>query len=195
MEIYLIRHGKTKYNEEHRFVGSTDLSLTDLGKKEIEELWANKSPMVEAIYSSPLKRCLETAEIIFPNMKPKIILKLHEMNFGIFEGHKEEDLLKLPEYNEFLKNMASFHIPNGESGISFMKRVKQGFLEVINDMEKLKISTSAILCHGGVIMALLALFCKESNELMHYWLSNGCFYFINYDKSKKEIIIKDRKCE
>lgn len=195
MEIYLIRHGKTKYNAEGRFIGTTDLALIEAGRKEIIELWKDKAPNIEALYSSPLKRCLETAEIIFPNRKPKVINNLHEMSFGAFEGHTEEYLQKQPEYQEFIKNMATFQIPQGESGISFMKRVKQGFLEAVSDMEDGGLKRGAIVAHGGVIMSLLALFCKESSEIMHYWLSNGGYYLINFDRERLEIIIKDRRCE
>ena len=70
MELYFIRHGKTKGNIEKRYIGSTDENLCKEGK---EELVFSKYSFVEKIYSSPMKRCLQTAEIMCPNKEINII--------------------------------------------------------------------------------------------------------------------------
>ena len=64
---------------------------------------------------------------------------------------------------------AEYKIPNGESGIEFSKRILQAFNEMINIMDNEKKSTSALVCHGGVIMALFARFCKESDDIYYYY--------------------------
>ena len=66
--IYFIRHGQTKYNVEGRFVGSTDLPLSEDGRKQIFNKWDSIKSHIERdiIFTSPMKRCIETAGIIFP---------------------------------------------------------------------------------------------------------------------------------
>ena len=66
--IYFIRHGQTKYNVESRFVGSTDLPLSEDGRKQIFNKWDGVQEHIERdiIFTSPMKRCVETTGIIFP---------------------------------------------------------------------------------------------------------------------------------
>ena len=63
IECYLYRHGKTKGNEEGRYLGRTDESLSEEGKKALRE---KRMPPAEAVFSSPKKRCQETAALFFP---------------------------------------------------------------------------------------------------------------------------------
>ena len=101
--IYFIRHGQTKYNTEGRFVGSTDLPLSAEGRKNIEEKWAGKSEHIDkdVIYTSPMKRCIETSNIIFPDDTFSVIKDMREMNFGIFEGKTHDELSSLSSYIHF----------------------------------------------------------------------------------------------
>ena len=71
LRFYFHRHGATKGNEERRYIGRTDEDIT---KKSEEYLKAVKVFDVNAVFSSPLKRCVRTAEILFP--KNKIIIEL-----------------------------------------------------------------------------------------------------------------------
>ena len=65
--IHLIRHGETLANTEKKYIGRTDLPITEEAKEELEALLEDGIyPAVGAVYSSPLKRCLQTARIIYP---------------------------------------------------------------------------------------------------------------------------------
>ena len=56
--IYLIRHGMIKENAQGKYIGHTDVDLSDEGRAELEELSENSVyPWVEAVISSPLRRC------------------------------------------------------------------------------------------------------------------------------------------
>ena len=78
--LYLIRHGITQGNLDGKYIGQTDLSLCPEGKKQIEDLVAQEVyPEVEKVYSSPLARCLETAEIIYPEQKLMVIDEICEI--------------------------------------------------------------------------------------------------------------------
>ena len=82
-ELILIRHGKTAGNLLGRYIGSrTDEPLCDEGR---EGLAGKQLPEVERLYVSPMKRCVETAEILWPGFDRKKMQKvtdLRECDFG-----------------------------------------------------------------------------------------------------------------
>lgn len=192
--LYFIRHGETKYNSEGRFIGSTDLSLSHEGRQKIADKWEKLSSHIDAemLFSSPMKRCTETANIIFPNMEPVLIDNFRELNFGVFEGKIYEEVKDLDIYKDFVETRGRIFIPDGESGISFGKRVLRGFFELISIMNDKDVNDSAIVCHGGVIMSLFSMLCRESDDFYYYHIDNGCGYSAHYDEHKKELIIIDR---
>ena len=73
IRLYLIRHGQTPGNKLQRYIGTTDEPLSTEGKEFLEKL---TYPMPEALYVSPLCRCVETAEILFPGKSFHIIEEL-----------------------------------------------------------------------------------------------------------------------
>ena len=89
VRLILIRHGTTIWNSQNRFIGVTDLSLDENGKKQANQLatrFINDVP--DYIYSSPLKRAVETTEAIAGvcALQPIQDTRLIEMNYGIWEG-------------------------------------------------------------------------------------------------------------
>ncbi len=192
--IYFIRHGQTKYNVEGRFVGSTDLPLTENGRKNIYDLWHERSKHIdkEVIYSSPMKRCIETAHIIFPDEHLEIIKNMREMNFGVFEGKTHDELMDMQAYRNFRATSGKEKIPHGESGIEFGMRVLKGFFEMIGHMNKNSYETAALICHGGVIMAIFSMLCEESDDIYYYHRDNGQGLKAHYDENRKELIIIEK---
>lgn len=75
IRLYLIRHGQTPGNKLQRYIGTTDEPLSTEGKEFLEKL---TYPMPEALYVSPLCRCVETAGILFPGKSFHIIEELSE---------------------------------------------------------------------------------------------------------------------
>lgn len=151
--LYLIRHGITQGNLDGKYIGQTDLALCPEGKKQIEKLVLDEVyPEVEKVYSSPLSRCLETAEIIYPEEKLMIIDELAEMNFGEFENKTDAQLRDLREYTEFLKGGTP---PSGESYADFQLRCIEGLDAIFRDMMKMDIARAACVTHAGVITNLL----------------------------------------
>ena len=191
---YFIRHGQTKYNVEGRFVGSTDLPLTENGRNNIYDLWHERSKHIdkEVIYSSPMKRCIETAHIIFPDEHLEIIKNMREMNFGVFEGKTHDELMDMQAYRNFRATSGKEKIPHGESGIEFGMRVLKGFFEMIGHMNKNSYETAALICHGGVIMAIFSMLCEESDDIYYYHRDNGQGLKAHYDENRKELIIIEK---
>ena len=97
MKIYLLRHGRTAYNAEHRYQGHRDIPLS--GEGEAELVQADFSPQV--VYVSPLRRARRTAECLFPAARQSVVEALIEMDFGAFEGRNYLEMEDDPEYQRF----------------------------------------------------------------------------------------------
>ena len=80
--LVMIRHGETQANQEHRYLGKTDEPLSKNG---MEVLLSYKKqniyPDVDYLFTSPMKRCIETAEILYPKLCPVVIPEWEEMDF------------------------------------------------------------------------------------------------------------------
>ena len=88
IEIWLIRHGKTPENEQHRYIGWLDSSLGSAGKAEL----IRASETVSKVWVTNRRRTQETAQILFPGAKQILVPGLEEMNFGSFEGKNFEEM-------------------------------------------------------------------------------------------------------
>ena len=155
--LYLIRHGITQGNLDGKYIGQTDLSLCPDGASTIRSLTDMEVyPNVQKVYSSPLKRCLETAEIIYPDRQLMIVDEIAEMDFGDFEGKKQQDIADLPEYVQWIKGGADACPPNGENYGDFTLRCISGLDVIFSDMMAKDVTRAAVITHGGVITNLLA---------------------------------------
>ena len=87
-KIYIIRHGKTDFNEQERYLGCTDLSLNANGRKQATDVKNHLSSLnIDVIISSPLKRARETAEIIkLDNIEIISDSAFIERSVGVYEG-------------------------------------------------------------------------------------------------------------
>ena len=157
--LYLIRHGQVKGNTEKRFVGLTDESLSEEGRAVICEA-AEKGcyPVVDILFSSPLKRCLETAAIVFPEQKPICIPELAEIDFGDFEYKNYLELSDDPRFQEWIDSGGEKAFPGGESRAEYCVRVVRGFEEICRKMQALHARgmKAAAVVHLGTIKALLS---------------------------------------
>ena len=98
MKLYLIRHGKTKANSEMLCCGKSDLHLSEVGKKELQDLKylykdINKDNVL--FYSSGLARTNETIEELFGDVSIIENHNLEELNYGDFEMMPFNELVKL----------------------------------------------------------------------------------------------------
>lgn len=90
MKCVLIRHGKTAGNLAGRYIGCrTDEPLCSEG---IAQLREGRYPAVERVFASPLRRCRETARLLYPAMEMEIVEDFRECDFGAFEGLSYADL-------------------------------------------------------------------------------------------------------
>lgn len=181
-KIILIRHGESKLNVEGVYYGILNPELTEKGKeqaKKTREILKNIS--YEKIYTSDLKRAIETAEIVnYKELEISIDEELRELNFGIFEGRSYEELLeKYPEeLKKSQKNWENYNYITGESVLELQKRTIN-FIEKKIDLEK----DTVLVTHWGVINTILSHY--FSNGLESYWkfsVKNGGVVIIEFSE-------------
>ena len=157
--ITFIRHGATQGNTDGKYIGITDLPLSEEGAAELyEKVEAADFPSFQKAYISPLKRCLQTAYIMAPNCPMVEIGELAEMDFGDFEGKTPEELKDDPAYAEFLKGGLDNAPPNGESARQVVTRCFRAMAIIIEDMMNNDIKNAAVVTHAGIIMNMLTCF-------------------------------------
>ena len=158
--LSIYRHGRTKANDEGIYIGSTDYPLTDEGCAELAgKVDQYEYPRVQRVYSSPLSRCTETAEILFPDTPLYIAEDLRELNFGLFEGKKATDLIGREDYRTWLKDGApNVRPPEGESAEELCIRSYRALNRILMDMMENDFAHCAAITHAGVISNLLACF-------------------------------------
>jgi len=153
VELYIVRHGETDTNYEGRINGmSTDKPLNAKGIAQVEELKKyidiNK---FDEIYSSPMKRAMQTAEILNQNVHEiKQDKRLYEADYGSWDGLKESELHdKYPDVfdeNNYLLPGYTKYAKNGEEYADVYKRVE----DFMDDMAKEGDEKIMVVCHGFV---------------------------------------------
>ena len=186
-ELILIRHGKTAGNLLGRYIGSrTDEPLCDEGR---EGLAGKQLPEVERLYVSPMKRCVETAEILWPGFDRKKMQKvtdLRECDFGDFENKNYKELSGNGDYQAWIDSNGTLPFPNGESMDAFKSRCLEAFARIVEEVSgaeqewiasgKTGIFRAGIVVHGGTIMAILEQYGYPKADYFDYQVKNGCGY-------------------
>lgn len=166
VKVYLIRHGATKGNREGRYVGSTDEPILDVG--ELPDCYKYIHPA--KIIVSPLLRCRQTAERIFPDQDQQICEELIECDFGDFEYKNYEELNGNPDYQRFIDTMGESSFPNGESKKEFQRRCIAAFQTVITKHKGEDVLVFVV--HGGTIMAILDRFSEPHKDYYDWQVRN-----------------------
>lgn len=157
--LKVIRHGITQGNLDGKYIGITDLPLCAEGVAELySKLEKNQYCSVQKVFVSPLKRCRETAAILYPEAVTVEIPELIEMNFGDFENKKAKDLMNTPEYKSFLKGGLDNPPPNGESMRAVVERCVAAMEKIVSSMFQEGMTNCAVVTHGGIIMNMLSCF-------------------------------------
>ena len=168
--IYLIRHGKTPGNEEKKYIGVTDESLSGRGR---EEILAKKYPKTDIIFSSPMKRCLETASLIYPGSAVIVEEDFRETDFGEFEGKSYDELKNDPSYLKWIESGGTTAFSGGEDRKSVCVRVMKAFRKALSHIKEEE--TAVFIVHGGTIMTIISeLF---NSDFYDHQVKNGMGYF------------------
>lgn len=177
-------------------------SRTDepLCQEGIDLLAGRKYPKVQAVYASPMRRCVETAELIWPEHAGHIILEpeLRECDFGAFENKNYEELNGNPDYQAWIDSGGTLPFPGGESMKIFKRRCQGAFVRLVENVKKLEAQSisgagseggvqklhvaepfrAAVVVHGGTIMAILEKYGFPKKDYFDYQVKNGCGYLL-----------------
>lgn len=179
--LYLIRHGITQGNLDGIYQGSgTDASLCEAGRESLRALAAQYTyPVVRTLFSSPMARALETAELLFPAAENKIILEdLRESGFGEFEGRHLSELTRDEHFKKWM-DPAQHYVPvGGEAAADFHKRCGGALMGMLEYMMKSGVDEAACVTHGGVIMSMLAQRGMPKRRPELWMADSGCGYLV-----------------
>ena len=179
-KLHLIRHGMTAGNRDGRYVGRMDIPVCAEGMQELERLKKTHSyPAVQEVYCSPLLRCRQTADLLFPTEPLTVVDGLTEMSLGDFEGKSFDALRDSPSYLAWLENSAENTPPGAvETSREFSGRVGETLNAILMHMSKNHITEAAVVTHGGVLMSMLSRFALPPRPMGEWAVANGCGYTI-----------------
>lgn len=157
--ISVIRHGQTEANEKGVYIGNTNLPLSQKGAGELcAKMDEFDYPAVHRVYSSPLKRCTETADILFPCTEISIADDLRELDMGEFENKSVDELINRRDYKEWLRGGRDSRPPQGESLDEMTARTYTALHNIIMDMMNDGLTHCAVITHAGIISNMLSCF-------------------------------------
>ncbi|MCM3721651.1 histidine phosphatase family protein [Solibacillus isronensis] len=180
--INYYRHGETVWNKEGRLQGWLDSELTTKGIDQATSV--NWNP--EIVFSSDLKRAVQTARLMFPDHTIHKIESLREINLGHWQGSYIKDLQQDEQYYCYLNTP---HL--------FINTTQESFEDVTNRMIafheyllQLPYERIAVVSHGVAIACLMSAFHKQPyNELWGYLLDGaGCFSIEGHSDQLHSII-------
>ena len=151
VEIVFIRHGRTPANKENRYLGKTDESLSLEGIEALRQEKAEKIyPEIDYLFASPMKRCIETADILYPGKVPILVPQWKEMDFGLFEGKNYQELNGDKQYQAWIDSGGTLPFPQGESRPCFLQRCSQGMYESVDRYRELFTGTFKYVLWRGI---------------------------------------------
>ncbi len=167
-EIILARHGETEWNVEEVFRGSIDIELNETGIKQAGLLAEYLSDVkIQAIYSSPLKRALRTAEMIanYHRLKVEIASGLIDLDYGQWQGlpHQEVKDKYKELYTKWINSPDQITMPDGES----LNDVRQRAIAVVDEVIAKYEGTVALVSHRVVNKVLVCALLGLDNS--HFW--------------------------
>ena len=167
-ELILARHGQTLWNVDKVYRGRSDVGLDEVGTRQAELLGKYLSNYgLEAIYSSPLKRALDTANIIarYQRIDVEIAEGLVDFDYGEWQCLPEREVKKLHPalLNEWHNNPHKVRMPGGES----LEDVRKRAIEVINNILSNYQGSVILASHRVVNKVLICSLLGLDNS--HFW--------------------------
>lgn len=190
--IFLVRHGETEWNRLGKFQGCVDIDLSKEGIVQATHIKNRFNGNFDYIYTSPLKRALDTAKIISSNKNtiPMVIDDIREINFGDWEGLTIKDIIKNypKEYDVWQNDELDAPLCGGDLSIKNASiRAKNAILKVANEN---KGKTSIIVAHGGIIKAgLIGIFNWKMTMYHRMILGNTSVCEIRFNKDMEPTLM------
>lgn len=173
MKIYMIRHGETDWNKERKLQGQVDIPLNAFGRHLAEETApALKDIPFSAVYTSPLSRARETAELVMAGRQVPLIEepRIVEMGFGEYEGlccNEDGWNIPDPDFRNFFDAPEKYQPPRGGETFRQVSDRLESFLKELLGNQKLRDKTVLLSTHGAALCGILRLI--KQNPLERYW--------------------------
>ncbi len=191
-KLIIVRHAEAEGNKNRLFHGWTDSEITEKGH--IQAMYVAerlRKVHIDAIYSSSLKRCLQTASYI-ANIKELPVIKsdkLMEINGGRWEDMPWAVLPEMwPEEYDLWENMPHLlTMPEGESMVEFQHRIVNEFQDII---EKNKGKSICVVTHGTAIKTIMCYFYSFAlKEMVNIpWYDNTSVTIVECENGKFNIL-------
>lgn len=172
--VMLLRHGATEGNLEKRYIGVTDeplceAGIADLKRKKNEGVY----PRVSRVIASPMRRCLETAKILYPDVVTEVEEAFRETDFGLFEGKNYGELMTdealKEKYQAWIDSGGHLPFPAGESPEQTTRRCAEAFEKLLPTLTE----DAAMILHGGTLMSILSTYATPRKDYYDYQCDNG----------------------
>jgi 2,3-bisphosphoglycerate-dependent phosphoglycerate mutase len=191
LELYLIRHGKSTWNQTGRIQGQTDVPLSNEGVQQAQALAKRlKSWKFDRVYSSDLQRAKQTAEFVYPKREIMFDARLREIHLGEFEGRTWNEMTD-EERDIFSVQFAGPYdqrVPGGESNDDLRHRALAWLAELPKEGRVIAFT------HGGFIVSMLQSVVGRPKprywkkmEGWGFWIENTSLTQLLIDESFKTI--------
>ena len=165
----LIRHGQTEWNRVERFRGRADLALDDTGMRQAEAAAERLSRwQIAAIYSSPLRRALMTAQSLASQLRLAVqpLEGLIDIDFGDWQGLSPQEAAAQDSdlYKKWLERPHEVRFPHGESLQDVQHRITAAIESLVQNYSE---QTVVLVAHNVVCRVLLCVVLGLDNS--HFW--------------------------
>lgn len=173
--IYLFRHGQTQANKEGRYVGRrTDVPLNREGEEQLLRMRKEYSyPQAELFFTSPMRRCIRTLELLYPGAEPQVVQDLAECDFGDFEGKTLDELKDDNAFRDWNMKLGKSAPPNGEGGAEFQTRCCAAFERIVDQLLRSGTTRAVLVAHGGTLMYILGTYGFPRRPFFEWMTGNG----------------------
>lgn len=184
LKVTLARHAETIWNEQLRYIGRTDLDLSELGAGNADLLAAHlKDEQVDAILSSDMKRAAQTAGAVGQIHGLTVVRRplLNEIDFGHWEGLTHNEIVAAyPEIMEkWISDPRIVDIPGGENWPDFADRVWKVWEEIVAEYDGGESRHILIVTHAGCIKIILGrIMGRTSDKWWEIYQDKGALNYI-----------------
>ena len=195
--LLLIRHGENNWVTTNRLAGRTPgVHLNERGQQQTQALSQRLAEQpITAVYSSPLERCIETAQPVADalNLPVQITTGMLEADMGEWQGAELKELAKLPEWRTVQQNPSSFRFPAGESFVEMQARA-------IGALEQIRLAhpqeAVAVFSHSDVIRVCVAHFMGTPLDLFQrIMISTASVSAIAFHDGKPAVLFVNHTAE
>ncbi|MCK4548481.1 MAG: histidine phosphatase family protein [Candidatus Eisenbacteria sp.] len=197
--IYLARHGQTEWNHGvSRYCGATDVELNETGKAQAQHLAERlKETRLQAIYSSPLKRALLTAQIVGDRLNLPVTVDegFREIHYGVWEGLTHARILSgyADIRAQWEGDPATVKPPGGETGIEVAERALASLRRILEEEKHERfLIVSHKTVHRLILCACLGVDLTDYRR--RFSLGNAALSALEHDQSSFLLGLHNDKC-